>query len=200
MLQNISNEFTDDVPEWLCGMPDGGIVVFDEEGTAGWSVKQHMEEVKARNERHGRTVTAYFGDPQEVFSNRAQGSSVAAQAQACGFRFAGWPATAKAGSAQMVNMVRECLIAAGRSAKQREDQPYLQVCRRCKMTIAEYQTWSYKRSRDGEMSGGDDQFEDKDNHSFDCIRGVISHGFFQRMHEAMQRAKSRPPDPLEDSA
>jgi phage terminase large subunit len=145
---------------WILVAPDDSLFVADEIYQGGRSVEQHCDEIHARNQ--GRTVRRYYGDPQEMFSDRSQGPSCATQAKKRKISFHPWPATG--GNAQaMVNAVRNLLIG-GR----------LRVMSHCVNTIREFQSWSFKRTTGGEVPAGDDAYEDHDNHAMDVIKGLVA--------------------------
>lgn len=145
---------------WFTVAPDGTVIIFDEIYLGGRSVEDHCAEVRKRNA--GRTVRAYFGDPQEFFSNRAQGPSCAKQAAKCGFRFQPWPPTGNCSQA-MVNAVRQLL-----------KLKRLVVTRNCVNTINEFQSWSYRRTATGDIPAGDDAYQDFNNDAMDVVKGVVA--------------------------
>ena len=160
---------------WFCVAPDGVIFVFDEIYRGGADVDVHCASVRAKNA--GRTVRAYFGDPQDFFNDRSNGPSCAKQARACGLRFQRWPRTG--GDAQaMVGAVRQLL---------RKEQ--LLVTSNCINTIDEFQSWSYRRTASGDVPAGDDAYEDANNHAMDVVKGLVATG----------RLKFRAPNPDEET-
>jgi phage terminase large subunit len=108
-------------------------------------------------------VRRYYADPQHCFSQTAQApKTIASQAKEAGITMTPWPRTA-GNEESMVERVRERLR-----------QGKLKVFTTCTNTIAEFQTWSYKRNPKGERLGGEDQFEDKNNDAMDCICGAVA--------------------------
>jgi len=151
---------------WLGIAPDETIYVVDELYRGGLTVRQHARDIKARNA--GRTVVGYYLDPQYGFNHTmhsGSGQTIAEQFYDEGLGFSRWPRTAGHVEAQ-VDAVRRRLI--------EEPKPKLKVFATCPHTIAEFETWKYKRSRTGERVAGDDQYVDADNHALDALRGGVA--------------------------
>jgi phage terminase large subunit len=147
---------------WFTVAPTGCIYVYDEIYRGGRAVSDHCRHVHEKNA--GRTVHAYYADPQHCFSQTAQSpKTIASQAKECGISMSPWPRTG-GNEETMVERVREKLR-----------QPSMfKVFRTCQNTINEFQSWSYKRDARGDLPAGEDKFEDRDNHSMDVVKGVIS--------------------------
>jgi phage terminase large subunit len=150
---------------WIAVGPTGRYFVVDEIYQGGRSVAEHAADVKKHNREKwaGRTVHCYYGDPQHAFSITAQATKpISAQfKEAMGVGMSPWPRSQDVEA--MVEGVRERL---------RQDR--LQVFRTCENTIAEFQTWRYKRTAKGELPAGDDQYEDANNHAMDVIKGLVT--------------------------
>lgn len=148
---------------WFALAPNGCVYIVDELYRGGMSIQQHAADIHQRAK--GRTIIRYFADPQHAFSQTAQSpKSIASQLRECGLTFFPWPRSRDAEA--MVNAVRDRLSG-----------DRLKVFATCAQTIREFQSWSYKRTGKGEVPTGDDQFEDKDNHAMDVVRGVLASGF-----------------------
>jgi hypothetical protein len=162
---------------WMCRSPDGGIIAYDGIYEGGKSMEEHCAEINRRNKLYGRNVLRSFGDPNEMFSSRAQGPSCANQAKKYGLRFLPWPADKGSAFDAGVEAVRHLLANA---AKSPAESPYLRVCRRCKGLIDNFESWAYKTNAAGDLRSGADQYEDANDHALDPCRGVIQSGFLQR--------------------
>jgi hypothetical protein len=146
---------------WFAVAPNGCVYVVDELYRGGLSVVDHARDIRLRNA--GRTVQRYYADPQHAFSRTAQSPrSIAAQLKDCGLTFVPWPRTG-GNEETMVEAVRKRLIS-----------DRLKVFATCVNTIREFQSWSYKRTATGELPAGEDKFEDRDNHTMDCVKGVLA--------------------------
>ncbi len=156
--------------------PSGDIFIADEVYAGGFSVAEHVHGVPEKGHRgvmskiRGRTIKKFYGDPHEFFSSRAQGKSCAIQCKEAGLSgpFYGWANQEKQA---MVNYHRQLL-----QNTVSEKHPGLFVMRRCKNTMMEYQTWSFKRNSDGTIPNGDDAYVDADNHAMDVITGMLNTG------------------------
>lgn len=157
---------------WLAISPDGGIFAYDQIYEGGRSVQYHCQEIL----RRPRNIARYFGDPNEMFSNRAQGVSCARQALECGLRFVEWPADSGAAFDAGVDMIRAYLENTTNGKK----SPYLQICRRCTGLRSNFQNWSFKRNSAGELVAGADKYEKGNDHAMDCLRGGLSSRFLQK--------------------
>jgi hypothetical protein len=175
---------------WIALAPDGGLFVFDEIYEGQRAVEGHVGEILARNSRFKRKVLRNFGDPFEMFSNRAQGDSVARQAMKYGLQFVPWPADQGQAFDAGVERVRHCL----RNAI-KERFPYVKVCARCKNLIGNFESWRFKMDRHGQMKQGADAYESASDHALDVLRGVISSQYLQRKYEQAER-QSRLPESL----
>lgn len=148
---------------WFAVAPNGCIYVVDEVYEGGKGVPAHAETIHARNA--GRTVVSYLGDPQHMFSSTAQSPKTIAQQfreTPYKFSFSPWPRTGT-GEVAMVEAVRKKLQVG-----------MLKVFASCQHTIDEFQSWSYKRTAQGDLPDGEDRFEDKNNHAMDVVKGVVA--------------------------
>jgi hypothetical protein len=148
---------------WIAIAPNGCYYVIDEIYTGGKSVDELCEMIHQRNA--GRTVRGYYGDPQHIFNRTAQSpKSIAQQAKESrhSITLSGWPRT-QGNAIPMVNAVRERFM-----------RIMLKFFACCPNTIREHQSWMHKRTAGGELPAGDDAFEDKDNHTCDCVKGAVA--------------------------
>jgi hypothetical protein len=150
---------------WVAVSPNGCFYVIDEIYEGQKSMEEHCEEIKKRNRDAGRHVVQFFGDPNEMFSSRAQGPSCADQASKYGIRFVPWPADKGSSFTAGVEAIRH-VLSAGK----------IRVCRRCTGLQSNFSAWSYKKNAKGEMLEGADQYEKGNDHAMDCLRGVLSSG------------------------
>lgn len=151
---------------WITRGPAGCLYIADEMYGSGHEIRDVVKHIEER--RPGRSVVRLMGDPQMVASNTMYAEkSIAAQFRDFGLTLATWPRTGR-NSAAMVEAVRTLLTT--------KPEPMLKVFRSCPNHIMEFQSWRYKRTAAGELPPGDDQFEDKDNHLMDCVRGGIAAG------------------------
>lgn len=152
---------------WFATSVKGGepVYIFDEIYEGGKSIQQHGVSIRQHN--RGRTVLRYYGDPQHAFSMTAQApESIAMQYKKyCGITLSPWPRTG-GNEETMVEAVRE---------KLRNEMLF--VCRNCENTISEFQSWSFKRDMKGNMTGGEDKYEDAQNHAMDVVKGIVATGF-----------------------
>jgi PBSX family phage terminase large subunit len=145
---------------WMAVAPNGCYYIIDELYRGGLSVQQHADAIRSRNV--GRTVHRYYGDPQHAFSRTAQSPiTIAQQFKGGGISLSPWPRSINVEA--MVNAVRQRLAG-----------DRLKVFVTCVNTIREFQSWSYKRTGGGELPSGDDQFEDRDNHAMDVVKGLVA--------------------------
>jgi phage terminase large subunit len=148
---------------WIAISPNGTYYVIDEIYGGGMQIPDVARAIHEHNA--GRTVRGYYGDPQYIF-NETQGSpkSIAQQFLEVEhpITFFGWPRTGH-NAVSMVEAVRKRLTS-----------QTLKVCANCTNTIGEFQSWSYKRTAKGELPPGDDQFEDRNNHAMDCVKGAVA--------------------------
>jgi PBSX family phage terminase large subunit len=152
---------------WFLVAPDESIFIVDEIYKSGCSVQEHARAILEKNK--GRNVRLHYGDPQHMFSRTAQSPrTIADQLRECGLSFSPWPRTGGQEEA-MVENVRRRLVTI-----RRRGEPALQVFATCVNTIAEFQSWSYKRTPNGDLPPGPDKFEDKDNHTMDVVKGVLA--------------------------
>lgn len=148
---------------WFTVSPNGCLYVIDEIYGGGQSIPQHAAAVKARERAANWQPTRRWGDPQEVFNRqKASARTLADHWRDEGIRMTPWPRTGN-NARDMVEAVRKRLIAG-----------MFKVFAHCEHTIGEFQSWSYKRTAKGEMPDGDDQFEDRNNHAMDVIKGVVA--------------------------
>lgn len=152
---------------WFATKRDGSspVYIVDEVYRGGVGVKHHGDAIHKRN--RDRTVDRYYADPQHAFSCTAQSpKSIAMQyREQSGLTLTPWPRTG-GNEETMVESVREVL----------RDRKLL-VCHTCPATQMEFQTWSYFRDQKGNMKGGEDKFEDANNHAMDVVKGVMATGF-----------------------
>lgn len=127
------------------------------------SLEQHAETI--RKMTAGLTVTARYADPQHAFSSTAQSPrTIAQQLKDLGAgTWTRWPRSTD--KEPMVERVRQYLI---------DDR--LRVFGTCPNVVSELQSWRYKRDARGQMTGGDDQYVDADNHAIDVICGLLAQG------------------------
>jgi hypothetical protein len=116
----------------------------------------------------GETVA----DPQHAFSKTAQAATpIATQfKEATGIGMSPWPRSTD--KQAMVERVRERLI--HRDPESRELAPRIKVFRSCANTIAEFQSWRFKRTSKGAPPAGDDAYEDANNHACDVVCGMVA--------------------------
>ena len=149
---------------WVARAPDGGKYVIDEIYGGQQSMQEHCREITRRNRLYGRKVLQYFGDPNEMFSNRAQGPSCAYQAMQYGgdaIRFVPWPKEAGSAFDAGVERVREHIGNA--LALPDPVAPYLMICARCTGLRSNLQSWSYKVDKEGQLRGAD-RYEEGNDH------------------------------------
>lgn len=145
---------------WFCVAPNNHLYIIDELYRGGLGIPEHAADIKARNP--GRNMRAYYADPQHAFSQTAQSpKTIADQLRECGLTFQPWPRSTDV--AAMVEAVRRRLQA-----------KTLHVFSTCTNTISEFQSWAYKRTANGQQPAGDDQFEDRNNHAMDVVKGIIA--------------------------
>lgn len=161
---------------WICISPSGEIIVYDEVYEGKKSIEEHCAEMDKRNE--GRNVLRYYGDPNEMFSSRAQGKSCADQAKLYGYRFVPWPADKGSAFDAGVEAIRHALVS----------DPGLLISPRCTGLIGNFQSWAFKTNSSGEMIEGADKYEKANDHALDCLRGCIQSQFLQRAFRDMQAA------------
>ena len=146
---------------WIAIDPEDNIYVFDEIYRGGRTIQDHAQAITERN--HNRTVRGYYLDPRNGFSRTAQSRvTIAEQFRECGIQCRPWPRIFGRQVEGAVEKMRQLLAA-----------KKLRVLSRCKETINEFETWQYKRNRNGESVGGDDRFENANNHSMDCLKGFV---------------------------
>lgn len=118
-------------------------------------------------------VVKKLGDPHYMFSNTKMsdtGRTIAQQMRDFGHVFEPAPAARnQAEIAQQVEMIRTLLATRGA-----DGEPMLQVFRGCAKTINGFQSWGYVRNTKGEMSGGEDKFEDIGDDEMDCVRMIVA--------------------------
>lgn len=154
---------------WFAQGPNGCLYIFDEIYQGGMEVSDYCALVRKRNA--GRTVQAYYADPQQAFRHTADSArSIAEQAADCGLMLNPWPRSTDVDA--MVNAVRRRLKRMDPDT--RLPAPWLKVCRNCSNTINEFQSWKFKRNARGEQLSGDDQYEDRLNDAMDVVKGICS--------------------------
>lgn len=160
--------------EWCAMSPDGGFFFFDEIYEGGKSMQEHCTEIIKRNETNRRNVQRFLGDPNEMFSNRAQNISCARQAKEYGLRFVAWPADKGAAFEAGVEMFRHVLRGTIEGKT-----PYVKICRRCKGLRQNLGSWSFKPETTATV--GADRYQAGADHGIDVGRGILSSGYLQRM-------------------
>lgn len=151
---------------WFAIGYDNTYYIIDELYRGGLAVKQHAEDIKKKNP--GRTIRGYYGDPQMSFSSTMyanDGETISEQFSKHGISMFPWPRTGN-NAQPMVEAVRERL-----------NLDTLKVFRNCANTIREFQSWSFKRTSDGQVPKGDDAYEDKDNDAMDVVKGLVAMNF-----------------------
>ncbi len=161
---------------WIARAPNGCLYVVDEIYQGGRTVAQHCEEILRRERawveaERGLNVQGRYADPQYAFSKTAQSiKTIAEQAEECGIHLERWPATGNtANELQMIEAMRGRLAAQG-----------IKVFGSCQATINEFQSWMWRRRRDG--TDGDEP-EDRNNDCLDCIKGAVA----LRIHDLKPR-------------
>ena len=158
---------------WVAVSPNGCLYVVDENYRGGWSVKQHCDEIKAREAARPVPYNLHrrYGDPQHAFNSTAQSiPTIADQAAEEGIILEPWPRTMNnANELQMIEAMRS-LICAGR----------LKVFKTCINTINEMQSWSWKKRADGSRPDGEDVPEDRNNDLMDPLKGMIAAGIHDK--------------------
>lgn len=155
---------------WMVMCPNGRLIVADEQYQGGKDVAYHCrvftEKAKDRN------VIRCYGDPHHAFSSTAQSPvTIAEQAAANGLIMIPGPSCSNSREIEaQVNKVRELL----NRKEPLDNEPMLQVFSSCENTIMEFESWRYKRKADGSQRGGDDEFEDVNDHLMDGIRGLVA--------------------------
>jgi hypothetical protein len=147
---------------WFAVSPNETLYVIDEIYGGGIDIPRLNELIHQKNAY--RTVTRFLADPQDVFSRRQQGPTIADQFRRARYpiHFSPWPRTAQ-NAQSMVEAVRQRLI-----------NGKLKFFSTCANAIREHQSWSYKRTTTGELPAGDDAYEDRDNHTCDVVKGVVA--------------------------
>ncbi len=134
---------------------------------------QHCVDVQQKN--MGRTMRMCYADPQYAFNKTAMNpKTIAMQAKECGILLTPGPRSTDIDA--QVNAVRHKL-----------NTGMIKVFRSCPNTITEFQTWAYKRNRQGEMLSGDDQFNDDSNDLMDGIRGLVTAGIQNQVPRSQVR-------------
>ncbi len=160
--------------------PAGDLFVGDEIYMGGKSIAQHVaENVNPRMKGHH---VKWWGDPHHFFHKTAQSlESCADQAVKAGLsRAEGWAdlrGTAKIAGVNAVLQILQNTVIYIKTGVRRG--PCLFVMRKCKHSIMEFQSWSYKRNTKGEQLDGDDRYEDRDNHILDGLIGMIATGMLK---------------------
>jgi hypothetical protein len=151
---------------WITRGPAGTLYIADELYGSGNEIRHVCGHIHANSK--GRAIQRLYGDPQMVGSNTMHSEkTIQQQFRDFGLTLGLWPHTGR-NAASMVEAVRTLLT--------EKPDPMLKVFRTCTNTINEFQTWRYKRTAAGALPTGDDQFEDRDNHALDCVRGLIAAG------------------------
>lgn len=172
--KNVVNDFQipEDWPIWLCVDPG-----YDHPCGVTWNtvapngLRFTIAEIKVRKTNIDRLVQLIeerqigvvreLCDPagkQERQDNNGQ--SFITQMAKMGHRMAPWKFAAKELHDASVQAHRQAIY-----------EGRYKVFRSCAETIAEHQTWAFKRVRGGELPVGDDQYEDKNNDLIDGILG-----------------------------
>lgn len=146
---------------WIAIAPNECLYVMDEIYGGGMRVPRLAELIRARNT--GRNMRGYYGDPQEINSERQASESIAAQFRKLKhpIHFSTWPRSTDVDA--MVQAVATRLMAGS-----------LKVFSSCTNTINEFQSWKFKRNAKGEPLAGDDKYEDRNNDALDVIKGMVA--------------------------
>jgi PBSX family phage terminase large subunit len=152
---------------WVTRAPNGCLYVVDEIYRGGLPVAEHCREMLRREGNYPclPNIFGRYADPQYAFSSTASSiETIAQQAEKCGVVMSPWPRTGDtANELQMIEAVRGMLVS-GR----------LKVFATCQNTINEFQSWMWKRKRDGSIKDGQDQPEDRNNDAMDCLKGLVA--------------------------
>ena len=134
------------------------LIIYREHYQSRMTVGQHAAAIIAAS-----AGESYIGDmlvdPAAWQHTAANEQSIAEQYEEAGIACEPWPRTNAFGEDAMVEIVRRLLEA-----------DRLLVFDSCVNTISEFQSWSYKRNRDGEIDPLE-KYESRDNHMLDGIRG-----------------------------
>lgn len=175
---------------------DGGIYVFDEIYERGHDVAWYCELLAKKKRDQGLNVLRDFADPNEAFSPRSQGESVAKQALEQGefaVRLEGWPADKLRAFDAGVELLRTLLLNARRAGNPGFSGNYLKVCKRCKGARENYSSWKYKSgiAPEGEAPEGAEKYEQANDHAIDTHRGAATSRFLQRRWLALREREER---------
>lgn len=137
------------------------LIIYREYYERGKSVPENAMVINMRSagETYHRRMLI---DPHAFDRTPNNPQSIAEQYSQSGIDTIPWPRTTRWGEDAMVEMVRKSL----------EDDRLL-VFSNCAHTIAEFQTWSYRRTRDG-LVDPSEKYEKDHNHLLDAIRGWIA--------------------------
>lgn len=120
-------------------------------------------------------VVKKLGDPHYMFSLTKMsdtGRTIAEQMRDYGHVFIPAPAARNHTEiAQQCDIIRTGLTTIGT-----DGQPMIQVFSSCPKLINGFQSWGYVRNTKGEMTGGEDKFEDVGDDEMDCIRMIEASG------------------------
>lgn len=148
---------------WFAIAPNGTLYIIDELYDRQHGAEYYAKVVREREQAMGRYPVRRYADPQHVFSKTAQApKSLSMQWNDLGFRLTPWPRTG-GNEESMVEAVRQ-LFASDK----------LKIFNRCRATIADHQSWAYKRTGKGEVPPGEDRFEDANNDCCDVVKGVVA--------------------------
>jgi hypothetical protein len=153
--------------------PNGRLYVVNEYVKRETSIEDDAKHI-TQNIDPNFSVRKKLGDPHYMFSKTKHGGgkTIAMQMATQGHRFEPAPAARnQIEIAQQVEMVRTLLKTIGA-----DGAPMLQVFNTCQNTIRGFQSWSYVRDTSGNMTGGEDRFEDVEDDEMDCVRMIIASG------------------------
>lgn len=120
-------------------------------------------------------VAKKLGDPHYMFSNTKMsdsGRTIAQQMRDYGHVFV--PAPSARNHAEMSQQVE--MVRTGLTTILSDGLPAIQLFRSCVKTINGFQSWGYVRNSRGEMTGGEDKFEDVGDDEMDCVRMIEADG------------------------
>lgn len=146
--------------------PTGRVFIVDEIHESGQSLDQVAGPIKDRQPKYN--IVRMYADPRSVWSRTAMASGVTIadyMLKRHNLHFMRWPAASGKDKENQVEAVRNLI---------RSEKLPLTVFKTCPKTIAEFQSWSFKRTASGDLPAGDDQYEDRNNDSMDAIMGVCA--------------------------
>lgn len=153
--------------------PNGRKYVVDEYVKRETTVKQDAEWLRAAEESlWPARVRKKLGDPHYMFSKNKHnnGKTIAMQMKEYGHQFIPAPAATNCVElAAQVEMIRTTLI-----TDLGDGKPELMFFDTCTIMTDAMQSWMYKRNSKGEVTGSEDQFQEKFKDETDAIRMIIS--------------------------